>query len=202
MFKVNLERLDDFCEAWIAKANRADTTSIDGVFDQFFSLWLVYNRLYEEAGRILVHERHPWSQAPGFNKRPPFMPMPDRQAAITGITFFCGASALKSAIAKSCDSQALDRTLRAIESGQFFLHENYATGEPDHEKDQALVRQAREGDAEALLALVYKARCNLFHGQKAYSEIQRPLLGGMIAVLVVVIEQARAKMRSRMERLR
>lgn len=194
MFKINLEGLDDFCEDWIAKANRADTSSMDGVFDRFFSLWLVYNRLYEEAGRMLVHTQHSWAQ--GIKRRPPFMPMPDRRAATSGIISFCGASALKSAIEKSCDGKALDNTLQAIESGQFFLHENYETGEPDHKKDLALLRQAREGDVEALLNLVYQARCNLFHGQKVYSSVQRPLLEGMIAVLVVVVEQARAKMRS------
>jgi len=47
------------------------------------------------------------------------------------------------------------------------------------------------------LELLYQARCNLFHGQKAYSEVQRPLLEGMIEVLVVTIEQVRASLRNR-----
>lgn len=197
MPEVNLEKLDEFCEAWIAKADEADTGHIAGVFDRFFALWIVYNRLFEEAARTLAHEGHPWTRRFGRWANRPFAPAPDRASATQGIVFFCGRRELASAIAEHHGCQrALEAALRAIESGLLFLHENYETGEPDNERDRHLVERVRNGDLEALLALVYQARCNLFHGQKAYSEAQRPLLEGMIEVLLVVIGQARAVRRN------
>jgi hypothetical protein len=196
--EINLERLEEFCEAWVAKANEADTRHIAGVFDRFFALWIVYNRLYEEAARTLAHEDHPWARRFSRWRNQPFAPPPDRASATQGIVFFCGRRELVAAIAQDDGCRrALEEALCAMDSGLLFLHEDYQTGDPDHDRDRELVERARNDNPEALLALVYQARCNLFHGQKAYSEVQRPLLEGMIAVLVVTIEQARASLRNR-----
>lgn len=194
----NLEKLDEFCEAWIAKAHEADTRDIAGVFDRFFALWVVYSRLYEVVARTLAFERHPCARRFMPRRNQPFAPPPDRLSATRGVVFFCGQRELAEAVAEheGCQ-QTLETTLWVIESGILFLHEDYETGEPDYERDRQLVQRARNGNLNALLSLMYQARCNLFHGQKAYSEAQRPLLEGMIEVLVVVIEQIRASMWNR-----
>lgn len=198
MTEVNIDRLNEFCEAWIAKANEADSTCIGGIFDRFFALWIVYNRLYEEVARALARERHPSARRFMPRRNLPYAPPSDRVAATEGVIVFCGRQALHDAIFSNADcQQALDATMGAIESGVFFLHEDYETGEPDHERDRQFIERARKGDLRSLLSLLYQARCNLFHGQKAYSEAQRPLLEGMIEVLVVVIDLVWASMQIR-----
>lgn len=198
MPEVNFDKLNEFCEAWIAKANEADPTHIGGIFDRFFALWIVYNRLYEEVARILARERHPLARRFMPRRHLPYAPPLDRVAATQGVMVFCGRQALHDALIGNADcQQALDATMWAIESGVFFLHEDYETGEPDHERDRQFVERARNGDLRSLLSLLYQARCNLFHGQKAYSEAQRPLLEGMIEVLVVIIDQVRVSMQNR-----
>ena len=195
--RLNLERIEEFCAAWIARAGEADTRHIAGVFDRFFALWVVYNRLYEAAARTLAQECHDWASA-FVRRNQPFRPLPDRMSATRGVILFCGRQRLAAAIAQhdGC-SRMLEATLQAIDSGLLFLNEDYQTGEPDYAKDRELVGHVRKGDPGALLELLYQARCNLFHGQKAYSEVQRPLLEGMIEVLVVTIEQVRASLRNR-----
>lgn len=197
MTKVNRERLDQFCDAWLQKAHDSDRCVIAGVFDRFFALWIVFNRLYEEAAHILVRENDPIARRFPVRRQRLYRPPPDRFSATQGVVSFCGIVTLRQALKESPHYEDIEDALRCIERGEFHLHENYETGEPDCEEDMHLVQKSRQGDPIALLTLLYQARCNLFHGQKAYSESQRPLLNGMIAILSVTIERTREAMRQR-----
>ncbi|AOE88107.1 hypothetical protein [Pseudomonas sp. TCU-HL1] len=195
MPEVNLERLNEFCEAWLRKAQACDN-SIAGVFDRFFALWIVFNRLYEESARILINENDQSIFRFRWKNKKPYGPPPDRMAATIFIVRFCGENTLRSALTAA---RRMENALHFIESGQLYLHEDYTTGEPDYDRDQKLVQCSRQGDIQALMALIYQARCNLFHGQKAYSDAQRPLLEGMNEVLQIVIRCAQQKMQQRTE---
>lgn len=190
MRELNFQALNGFCTAWLRKAERIDIEPLEGVFDRFFTLWVVFNRLYEEAGRTLVHSGHhlyrPFIARRG---RHIFAPPPDKLSATRGITTFVGKGRLRDHIFGNREAvQGLEYVHNSIRSGMFYLHENHETGEPDSEKDIVLVRKAMDGCVESTLTLIYQARCNLFHGQKAFTESQRDLLNGMSAVLNQVIE--------------
>lgn len=190
MQELNFRALESFCAAWLRKAERADTDRLEGVFDRFFTLWVVFNRLYEEAGRTLAHQGHPIYRS-FINRRGPrhFAPPPDKISATKGIAVFVGKDLLRAHIQEDAEAmRGLDYIHDAIRYGMFYLHENHETGEPDTEKDLALVEKAIRGCVESTLTLIYQARCNLFHGQKAFTEAQRELLTGMSSILIKVIE--------------
>jgi len=189
MRELNFEALNNFCTAWLRKAERIDIEPLEGVFDRFFTLWVVFNRLYEEAGRTLVHSGHhiyrPFIARRG---RKVFAPPPDKISATKGIAAFIGKERLRDRIYENREAiRGLEYIHDSIRSGMFYLHENYETGDPDTEKDIVLVGKAIDGCVVSTLTLIYQARCNLFHGQKAFTESQRDLLNGMSAVLNQVI---------------
>lgn len=190
MRELNHEALNVFCTAWLRKVDRIDTMPLEGVFDKFFTLWVVFNRLYEEAARILVHSGHPLYRHFIIRRgNKVFLPPPDKISATRGITAFIGKKRLGACIFLNADAlRGLNYITESIRSGMFYLHENYETGEPDTEKDIALVSRAIDGCVESTLVLIYQARCNLFHGQKAFTESQRELLNGMSTILNEVIE--------------
>ncbi|MDW0358381.1 hypothetical protein Q8G38_03530 [Halomonas venusta] len=198
MQELNFRALESFCTAWLQKAERIDTGPLEGVFDRFFTLWVVFNRLYEEAGRTLAHRGHPIYRSfvrsfvrSFIRRRGPrvFAPPPDKISATRGIVVFVGEDRLRAHIHEHARAMhGLEYIHDAIRYGMFYLHEDQVTGEPDTEKDLALVDKAIRGCVESTLTLIYQARCNLFHGQKAFTEAQRELLIGMSSILSQVIE--------------
>lgn len=199
MQELNFEALNQFCTAWLRKSERIDLEPLEGVFDRFFTLWVVYNRLYEEAGRYLVHRRHPfYRHFISKRGRRIHMPPPDKVSATKGIVAFVGLGHLRQKIyANERAVDGLEYVNYAIQSGMFYLHENYETGEPDTERDIKLINRAREGCIESVLILIYQARCNLFHGQKSFTESQRALLNGMSEVLTQIISCSLTKFEER-----
>ncbi|WP_110456643.1 hypothetical protein [Shewanella algidipiscicola] len=189
MQELNFEALNQFCSAWIRKSERIDLEPLEGVFDRFFTLWVVYNRLYEEAGRYLVHRQHPFYR-PFIARRGRrvYAPPPDKISATKGIVAYVGMGYLRENVFANQNAvEGMNFVNDAVQNGMLYLHEDYETGEPDIERDQELVTKAREGCVESILTLIYQARCNLFHGQKSFTESQRDLLNGMSEILRVII---------------
>ncbi|OOE82801.1 hypothetical protein BZG72_07295 [Salinivibrio sp. PR6] len=202
MQELNFRALESFCTAWLRKAERIDTEPLEGVFDRFFTLWVVFNRLYEEAGRTLAHRGHPIYRS-FIKRRGPrvFAPPPDKISATKGITVFVGHHRLRAHIQGDAEAmRGLEYIHDAIRNGMLYLHENHETGEPDTEKDLVLVDKAIGGCVKSTLTLIYQARCNLFHGQKAFTEAQRELLIGMSSILIQVIECSFYAVAERVER--
>lgn len=202
MQELNFRALESFCTAWLQKAGRINTDSLEGVFDRFFTLWVVFNRLYEEAGRALVCRGHPIYR-PFIKRRGArvFAPPPDKISATKGIAAFVGKTRLMDSIYRDAEAMhGLEYIHDAIRYGMFYFHENYETGEPDTAKDIILVDKAIGGCVESTLSLIYQARCNLFHGQKAFTEAQRELLNGMSSILTQVIQCLLQTIEERAER--
>ena len=86
---------------------------------------------------------------------------------------------------ESC-RKAVGVLVALIENGDFYLHENYATGTPNRAEDRRIAREASGYNPKAILGLIYQARCNLFHGTKAFEEHQRVLLDNMSVILEFV----------------
>lgn len=192
MPSLNIDHLNHFCDAWMRKAQEIDTIELEGVFDQFFTLWVVFNRLYEESGRILVNKQHPIYQGYSFKGKRRFAPPPDRLSATLGVVAFCGPRALKREIFACRNAHdGITYLVEEINHSRLYLHENYETGDPDIERDKELATKAEFGCIASLLSLIYQARCNLFHGQKSFTETQRQLLTSMSSILIVLINVLR-----------
>ena len=189
MHQLNFEHLNAFCNAWIEKAEQTDIEPLSGVFDKFSTLWVVYNRLYEESGRQLVFANSPIYRQFISNRGPSvYAPPPDKISATKGVVTYCGLANLRRQIFDNPNSTtSIQNIVESIASGMLYLHENNETGEPDHERDSRLVERVNNRCIESLLVLIYQARCNLFHGQKSFTESQRGLLVEMSSILVNVI---------------
>ena len=64
------QEIETFCQNWIEKAEAYNDNNLQDVFDKFFTLFVVYNRLYVEAtfrmsnrGEINIRNRNSFPDA-------------------------------------------------------------------------------------------------------------------------------------------
>lgn len=202
-----------FCNSWLRKAKSyegplprhllnparrhadADCTeeeaALSRCFDRFTSLFVVFNRIYTEACKLLIRRgRVPPSP------RGAYAPLPDRKSATSHILSFYGEARLRNEITDDVKCRAaVDNFVRLIREGRFYLHEDYVTGVPDVEADRRLADEASAYRPRAILSLIYTARCNLVHGEKDFDEGQRELLGNMSVALEFIVRKTLAKLK-------
>lgn len=182
-----------FYAAWLRKADDYGDHELRELFDKFFTLYVLYNRVYAEAtfelartGKIRLANRN------GF---------PDSRVAIHYVVQFLGARQLIQAIeSDQSSSQALQKICKLIENGDFHILLEIASGAPRREEDLELLvslRSANAGQrARAITRTIYAVRCSLFHGHKQFVGVQRELLIPVSAVLRRLIESIYAKLSS------
>lgn len=214
---VDVSQLDSFCERWLRKADahhryrrsfsrigRSNSLSHRSVeardptaasladcFDRFTSLYVAYNRVYTEVGKLLIAKDR---------VRPPrrgrYAPLPDRRSATEYVVNYYGADRLRDEILQDHPCrQAVDTLAQLISEHHFYLHEDYRSGIPDLERDADLARRAADYDVYAVLELIYQARCNLFHGAKSFEERQRAILETMSTILRFVAVKVLAQLK-------
>lgn len=215
---INIRELNSFCNSWLRKAKlyerypqgftlegarrlNAHETARTGPsrllrsFDRFTSLYVVFNRVYTEAGKVLIQR--------GIVNRPrkKYAPLPDRESATLHVVTFYGEDDLRQEIsANSKCRQAVDSLVQLIREQRFYLHEDYETGQPDPRRDLRLANEASTYKPKAILSLIYQARCNLFHGGKRFEERQRVLLDNMSIILEFVTLLIWAKLKEELAR--
>lgn len=179
MLSPELER---FCSEWIARADQYPDASVEGCYDRFFSLFVVFNRLYAETTFELARR--------GSIRLQPGRPLPDKEGATKHTLELIGVADFQDL----CDTRLAGNIrdiAELVDEGRFFIKLSTPDGNPQPNKDRALIaglRSSGEAQALAVLDLVYTVRCNLFHGDKAFRPIQAELLRPTIAVLSGVIE--------------
>ena len=153
-----------------------------GCFDKFFTLYVVFNRLYAEAtfrlarrGSVTLKDR-----------------FPDAQAAQDYVLQYCGAVKLIEAWQNDqLTACALAEIVVHIRKGQFALKLNMVTGTQQPEADRRLLNamqsQDRNRRAKAYLEALYSIRCNMFHGHKGFAPIQVELLRPALVLLETTI---------------
>lgn len=210
---INVRQLDMFCKSWLRKAKAyerprlsfasrhpgritglncaVDDDGLSRCFDRFTSLFVVFNRLYTEAGKLLIRRG---VVRPHPRKR--YAPLPDRESATSHVVTFYGEGELRDEISadRRC-RKAVDALVRLIRDRRFYLHEDYTTGLPDTQRDLRLADEAATYDPKAVLSLIYQARCNLFHGEKGLEERQRVLLNNMSVALEFIVARVLVKLR-------
>ncbi len=210
---VNIRQLDIFCKSWLRKAKHyekprqslflrrperntdlncaADADTLSRCFDRFTSLFVVFNRVYTEAGKLLIRRGQ---VEPNPHKR--YAPLPDRASATSHVVTFYGEDRLREEILtdKKC-RKAVDNLVQLIREQRFYLHEDYTTGFPDTLRDLRLANEANTYSPKAILSLIYQARCNLFHGEKDFEERQRVLLDNMSTALEFIVSRVLIKLK-------
>jgi hypothetical protein len=179
---VSLE-LATFCGDWRAKANEYDD-DLRGAFDKFFTLYVVFNRLYAEATFRLARRGQVKIGKDRF---------PDSKGSQEYVLQFCKATRLVDAWRKHPRvNEALQQIAGHLRAGQFALKLDIATGvrilASDQELLKAMESRSRNKQAKAGLEALYAIRCNMFHGHKGFNPIQLELLRPAIVLLETTIE--------------
>ena len=150
-----------FCERWLAKAALCDSTSVDGAFDRFFSLFVAFNRLYSD---LAAHSgRHG-----------------DRWQATTGFLRNVGTAELHRALEAGGGHDL--RILAGLigPNGGFYVAAQQNADAPDMGRNQRLYASLRRGSpfqrVKAALDYLYLVRCNMFHGHKDFDYAQLQII--------------------------
>ena len=71
-------------------------------------------------------------------------------------------------------------------------------GEPQEDEDEKLIKRLNSSStderARAILQLIYQVRCNMFHGRKSVSPVQKQLLIPLIIILEKIIDKLYRKL--------
>jgi hypothetical protein len=178
----------EFVGRWLARADEIQLTSLDNYFDKFFTLFVVYNRLYIEAAFTLASN----GQVDIYKKTS----FPDREGATSYIAKLVGADKIVSTT--NADPQcvkALEQIAKLIEQKEFAIKLHPVTGKNQPDEDMQLLQDLRSANqnakAIAILDMIYSIRCNTFHGQKGFEDDQIEILGPAIVLLRKIIELLR-----------
>lgn len=174
------QEFSDFIRNWNEKADQIRLGSLATYFDKFFTLYVVYNRLYAEitfdlnrAGRIDISRRNTF---------------PDNRAATDYVLHFIGAGYFVSKITLDDDSlKALEEIIALIQNKCFHIMLDMVTGEAQPQRDITLLEHLTSENAcikaKAILRMIYSVRCNMFHGHKGFDEVQIEILEPTIILL-------------------
>jgi len=163
----------DFYNRWRAKANDYQGEDIHTAFDRFFTLFVIYNRLYAEATFDLVRNNQ--------EHLDPRRSFPDGTAAKRYVGKYLGKANLIHSLEEDrpCAEaiQAVMRLLAGpVDGRQFAIVLHKIDGSPQRGEDQRLLQKfsSRSDDvrAEAVLEFLYAVRVNLFHGHKTFHPVQ------------------------------
>ena len=179
MLSPELER---FVSGWLAKADQYSDKSIEDCYDKFFTLFVVFNRLYAEATFELARR--------GDIKLPSNRALPDRKGATEYTLELIGISSFQKLYDERL-ARDVNKIADLIDKERFFIKLSTPDGNRQSEKDQALLAELRSSGktrALAILDVIYTVRCNLFHGHKAFQPVQVELLRPVIALLAQIIE--------------
>lgn len=173
-----------FVGRWLEKARAIKLTNLNSHFDRFFTLYVVYNRLYAEATFILAR-----GGQPDLSRRTSF---PDKEAATRYISQFLGSSTLLEALDTDPHVKQSITTIEGlIERNAFSIKLDIVTGKPQRVKDEELLTALRSTNrnvrATAILETIYAIRCNMFHGHKEFHPVQTEVLAPIMVVLEKVI---------------
>ncbi|MDP2526593.1 hypothetical protein [Maribacter dokdonensis] len=179
------QEIKNFCENWIEKTKAYSNDNLQDVFDKFFTLFVVYNRLYVEAtfrmsnkGQINIQNRNSF---------------PDPQAAKNYVIQYLNSNAIDDAFnADENCLHAIERLKDIIRNHEFNIKLNMVTGNPERDKDLELLSKMEANHTDrkikAIADFIYSIRCNVFHAQKGYVQNQINVLNPVNTILIKLIE--------------
>lgn len=200
MTQISPDKLDRFCDRWLQKASSYDKNTLDGIFDSFFSLFVVYNYMY-----LIAADRLPRTSAQKRNQPN------ERDAATKLVVEYVGAEKLANRL---CTEENLEnlRKISDLIRTTFWAHWNRNRREPDRKLDEDCVcniicvidnntgsdvcQEDKKKFCEAILSLIYATRCNMFHGGKEFEHDQMDILPPMVFILLAIIEELKEKLKT------
>lgn len=175
----------EFVTKWRVKADSYPDGRLEDLFDTFFTLFVIYNRLYAEATFVLARQG-----AIAIAQRTSF---PDAKAAKTYVVHYLTANRLMAEIDADPNCRAaLHSIIRLLDNSAFSIKLDLIHGTPQRGLDLDLLRDLRSTNAgarsHAILDVLYSMRCNMFHGHKGFSPVQAGLLKPATILLRRIID--------------
>jgi hypothetical protein len=168
--KLNKNEIE-FYNRWTNKANKYNLKEINDVCDKFFTLFVIFNYLYNRANELYAYR---YTQ--------------DKQKAIKIPSKLLSEQAIVNNITIN---KNLGTILQLVDDNVFYIVNTDA--------DNRLLNKINGYDlqekVEALLELVYKIRCNLFHGEKSLDNKQKDILIPCINIFAEINQMMFEKMK-------
>lgn len=204
--KTTIKSVESFYEAWTKKYQEFD----DG-FDKFISIYIGFNSLYEATTRIfLLDEKITYED---YTKKYEHIEINRAADIITQLLEAKSQDIMDDKIIKNEIPEIEDIIknsnyyfdFRPLDKGGF---KNIASGVLSTEnipvksleklieksKDEKLLKDLKSADPKislnALLRLLYKVRCNIFHGNKAYQHQMSLRVKKYAAILELIYAEA------------
>ena len=179
------QEFESFYCRWLQKADNYSTDNISDYFDKYFTLYVIFNRLYAEATFILDRKNQI-----KLLRRTSF---PDSCAAKSYVIKYLSSSHLIDKLENIKETKdAIENLKKLINEEAFYIKLDLVTGNRQRDKDLELLKELNSRStnkkAEAILDLLYSIRCNMFHAHKGFSEIQIDLLKPATIILRNAIE--------------
>ena len=173
----------EFYSRWKEKA-RVYQSDLQGSFDRFFTLYVLFNRLYTEATFRLGQRGN--VKIMNWNR------FPDAEAAQEYVVQYVGAATLITGLSGDSERSALDSIRNQVCSGPFWVKLDMLTGSPQPNLDRELCQRLNDSNsntqAVAVLETLYAIRCNMFHGRKGFHSVQQQLLDPLNIILERIID--------------
>lgn len=191
---IKKTQLEEFHLRWREKANEYNSDELSDYFDRFFTLFVIYNRIYNVVVSIL-HEQGQLDVLRQQGKIDRRKREPDDNKAAT----ICVAHFLRDDLqAIITDNQGrIEKFKTIIRERQFNIDLKY--GQPQRQKDLDLLAGLESNDnltiVESLLKILYKIRCNVFHAEKGFNDEQRIILDPCNTCLQDLVEKLIIKVR-------
>lgn len=185
---------EEFYNNWMAKAAEYGIGELRDCFDKFFTLFVVYNRLYAEVTFTLVRAGRIHRLRRDINNLGTMRKIfPDRKAATQYLQQYLGSENIIDHLeSDDAAANALNTICNLLDNGRFYIKLDALTGERRRLEDERLLSNLRTTNsgfrASAILDLVYSIRCNMFHGHKSFQGVQIDLLQPVITILEKLIE--------------
>lgn len=183
MIILKIAELEQFYERWNEKINSYVDNELNSIFDKFFSLFVIYNRLYNVVTVVLKESGELSNmRANGIIDKKPKIVRDNKAATI------CVAHYLNNEIPTIITSlqDELDIFQTIINDEIFFIDMYYGT--PQRDKDLSLLKGLQSLEERkvflSLLEILYNLRCNMFHGEKGLNYDQKMILKPAITSLL------------------
>lgn len=162
----------EFIKRWQSKSQSCGD-DLAGSFDRFFSSYVLYNYLYNE----IFSFKKPRLTSQQIKKQGR-----DSWKACNGVVEFLGSSAFADAAIRK---QALT-LINALDAASLSISDSQS----DDQKHRSIILGDESGDwGISLLWVMYKIRCNLFHGEKDFLNKQKATVRACSNLIEMISDQ-------------
>jgi len=169
----------EFIQTWTTKISEIKGIDLGAVFNRYTSLYILYNRLYNESFRQL--------KSTNSLTKPRYT---DFEKATILVVQYNSANDIITRLQNNNHFPDIETIADIIRNDIF--HINLADGVSQKNVDAQLVNNLSSDDAnvksQAVLSTIYNVRCNMEHGEKHFEEYQRLLLEPLIGILQTIVD--------------